>query len=481
MTPKKDSGAKPDQGSNESPFKWVKFLSWSSLLVILATSLALSIIIANSARGTLLEKQRQFALLLAENLNHQIFQRFTLPTILRFGRIELQQEEQYEQLAKVIEDTVHGLHVMELTIYDADRVVSYSTNQKLVGKKGLASDAVRRVLDSEQHSFEIISWISPVWAMFDWEMDAESVVMRTVYPLRTERTVFKGAPSGTLMGILEFTQDITGDYGAVINFQWLIIVASFVSSLIMFLILLTMIRYAGKINTQRMLEMHRLERDLLESERLAGMGRVVAGIAHEIRNPLGIIRSSAEHLSKRMSAGPDTTIAQAMLDEIKRLSQTVNDFLDYARPRQPKPVDVDVSRVLDQALVFLEHECRTRGVEVVRDYPDGLTVQGDKDLLYRAFYNIMANALQAMDGKGRVRVSGSTTDKGVELVFRDTGPGFDSGTVDKLADPFFSTKEHGTGLGLAITATILEGHKAEMTFGNHPDGGAVVTIAFTAN
>jgi len=477
MANSQDNKDNPLDGG-KSPFKWVKFLSWSSLLIILATSLVLSIVIANYARGTLLEKQRQFALLLAENVNHQVFQRFTLPTILRFGRIELQNEEQYEQLATVIKDTVHGQHVMQLTIYDADRMISFSTNQDLVGRPGLASEGVRRALDTGKHSFEIISWINPIWAMFDWEMDAESVVMRTVYPLRTERTVFKGAPSGTLMGILEFTQDITGDYGSVINFQWLVIVASFVSSLIMFLILLTMIRYAGKINTQRMLEMHRLERDLLESERLAGMGRVVAGIAHEIRNPLGIIRSSAEHLSKRMTAEADATIAQAMLDEIKRLSQTVNDFLDYARPRQPKPDEVNLSKVLDQVLVFLEHECRTRGVEVVRDFPGDLTVKGDKDLLYRAFYNIMANALQAMDGRGRVHVSGLAEDQGVTLSFRDTGPGFDAQSLDKLADPFFSTKEHGTGLGLAITSTILEGHKAEMAFENHPGGGAVVSILF---
>jgi signal transduction histidine kinase len=214
--------------------------------------------------------------------------------------------------------------------------------------------------------------------------------MRTVYPLKTERSLYPGGPSGQPMGILEFSQDITDDYRAAINFQWVIIAISFTSSFFLFLLLLLFIRRADAMNLQRMERTQKLERELLQAERLASMGRVVAGIAHEIRNPLGIIQSSAEMLLKKARAenSPRVTLLQVMFDEIRRLSQTVTDFLDYARPKKPRREDVDLALLLDQACTFLEHEFTGKGVTLARDYPEALRVTGDKDLLYRAMYNI---------------------------------------------------------------------------------------------
>jgi len=465
------------------PFKLVKFLSWSSLVLILATSLLMSVVMANSARETLLSKQRVFAQLLAENLNHQIFQRFTVPTVLAFGRIELQRDEQYKQLDKVIDDTIHAQHVMELRIYDIDRMVAYSTNPDIIARTDMASNSVQKALDTHEHNFEIISRVSPLWAMFNIDMDPESVVMRMVYPLMTERSLFPGGPSGQLMGILEFTQDITADYRAAINFQWLIIAISFTSSSFLFLLLLLFIRKADAMNLQRVQRTQKLERDLLQAERLASMGRVVAGIAHEIRNPLGIIQSSAELLLKKAQQEQSSrvNILQVMFDEIKRLSQTVNDFLDYARPKKPRREAVDLALLLEQAGTFLEHEFNGKGVGLAKEYPTTMPVKGDKDLLYRALYNIMVNAMQAMDGGGTLYIRGTVSQEHVVLSFIDSGPGFTDEVAAKLADPFFTTKDTGTGLGLAIVANILDSHGAELTFANAEQGGAQVTITFPTN
>ena len=125
---------------------------------------------------------------------------------------------------------------------------------------------------------------------------------------------------------------------------------------------------------------------------------MVAGIAHEIRNPLGIIRSTAELLLKRSkdTDGVNAKLLSAIFDESKRLSKTVGDFLDYARPKAPKQEKVDLAVVLDQALMFLETKCEEQGVAIIRDYAPGLVVLGDKDLLYRAVYNILSNALESM-------------------------------------------------------------------------------------
>lgn len=462
------------------PFKLAKFLSWSSLVLILATSLFMSIFIANSAREKLLAKQREFSTLLAENLNHQIFQRFTLPTALRYGYIELSNKEQYKRMDTVVSDTIHGQHVMELRIYDLDKIVAYSTDNEKVGRADLGGAAVQAAIDTEKHSFEILTEVSALWAMFRFDMEPGTVVMRMVYPIKTERGIIPGSSGGQVTGILEFTQDITDDYKAAVNFQWVIITISFISSLILFLLLLLFIRRADDINAKRVLRMRELESDLHQAEKLASMGRVVAGIAHEIRNPLGIIQSSAELLKKKLEAedSKQTRIVGVMFDEIKRLSQTVNDFLDYARPKKPNRVDADLAMIIDQAREFLKHEGKLTGVEIVSDYPSPMVVPGDPDLLYRALYNIIGNAMQAMEGGGTLTISGEVRRDGVTLTFADTGPGIPADIIGKLTDPFFTTKDHGTGLGLAIVANIIDSHGGSLEFANAEQGGAVVTINF---
>jgi two-component system, NtrC family, sensor histidine kinase HydH len=105
-------------------------------------------------------------------------------------------------------------------------------------------------------------------------------------------------------------------------------------------------------------------------------------------------------------------------------------------------------------------------------------VLGDKDLIYRAVYNVLANALQAMHSEGKIRISVETSEDHLTLVVRDSGPGIDQGVKDKLVDPFFTTKETGTGLGLSIVNSIMLSHDGRLHIDNHPQGGAVVRMTF---
>lgn len=462
------------------PFQPVKFLSWTSLLLILAVNLVLSVFIANQSRQAMLEKNREFSLLLAENLNHQIFQRFTLPTVIGFGRIELKMPAQYERLDQIVLSTIHSFHVLEVRIYDFELEVAYSTNTDLVGSKDAAGKAVQEALEPGLHNFELISRISPWWALLKLQLEPESFVMRTTYPLRAERGFDPATGPGPIMGALEFTQDITEDYEAVLFFQVLILGASFASSLILFSVLYLIIRRAGLTITKRAEEKERLERELHQNEKLASMGRTVASIAHEIRNPLGIIRGTAELLLKRAQAkgDPQTKLLGAIYDESKRLSQTVNDFLDYARPRAPQKSEVDLTQVVDQVLAFWEREMADQNVRVIRDQTSESIVLGDKDLIYRAVYNVLANALQSMQGPGEIRISVESASKHLTLAVHDSGPGIDMGIKDKLPDPFFTTKESGTGLGLSIVQSIMLSHNGQLHIDNHPQGGAVVRMTF---
>lgn len=462
---------------------FARLLPWSSLILILGYGLLLSLLISNMTKQTALQQQQDYALLLARNLNHQIYRRFILPTIVGYGHVELKDEVQYARLEQVIQITIHGLNIQQVRIYDLDRVVSYCTDRELVGKENLAGVAVLAALNDGKHTFDLTTAGYGTWDIF--EAMPGSVILKTTYPLRAERDLSSEGLEGPIIGILEITQDITGTYQPIIRYQWIIIIVTLVSSMALFLLLFIIMRQVERMNAERAAEREQLERELHQSEKLASIGRMVAGIAHEIRNPLGIIRSSSELLLSKMSKEDkenrnnlNARILEAIHDESKRLSQTVHDFLDYARPKQPKQETVDLGKVLDQALLFLESEFAKRGVKVAKSYQHGLNILGDKDFLYRAVYNIFTNSLQAIDTGGFLSVASEVRDGRIRLTFEDSGTGFDPQVMEKLFDPFFTTKDNGTGLGLTILQNIVNSHQGEVELSNREEGGARVSLIF---
>jgi signal transduction histidine kinase len=441
----------------------------------------MSVFMTNYAKSALLKKNTAFAQLLAENLNHQIYRRFTLPVVLGFGRVELKRKDQYERLEQVIESPIHSFHVLDLRIYDEQSEVAYSTNVDQVGSSDLAGKEVAEAIEKGERNFVLQNNLKPWDVVFAFDLQPGDVIMRTVHPLRAERDLrFRDQP-GPLLGVLEFTQDITSDYETVLHLQRLIILTTFLGSAALYALIFFLIRKADRVLDERLKDKERLEKELQQNEKLASMGRMVASIAHEIRNPLGIIRSSSELLLKREKSqgGANASILEAIFHESKRLSQTVNDFLDYARPRQPSLEDVDLEKVVRHAVGFLTQEGQEHGVSVESTLPPGYMVQGDRDLLYRGFYNLISNAIQACEGGGRVSVAPVCHDGQTGVLIRDTGPGFDAKQLDRYIEPFFTTKEKGTGLGLAITNSIFQIHGAELTLRNAENGGAEVIVVFS--
>lgn len=241
---------------------------------------------------------------------------------------------------------------------------------------------------------------------------------------------------------------------------------------------MAVIRRADIINEQRMKERQQFEKELNQSEKLASIGRMVSGVAHEIRNPLGIIRSSAELLLKRMkdSDPVNVKILGAIHEETKRLSRTVSDFLDYARPRKIAMHALDPADLFDKIYMFLESKCRESSIELKCDYMHGYKVCADEDLLYRAFYNLIGNAMQAVETDGHIAVFIEEGKGGINVIVSDSGPGFSAEIIEKVKDPFFTTKDNGTGLGLAIVTNIVESHNGKLRIGNNPEGGARLEI-----
>ncbi len=463
------------------PFQLVKFLSVSTLVLILGSSLVLSMFMSNYAKSALLKKNTAFAQLLAENLNHQIYRRFTLPVVLGFGRVELKRRDQYERLEQVIESTTHSFHVLNLRIYDEGQEVAYSTKAEEVGSSDLGGPALQAAIQEGQRTFDLQNRLSLLDVLFTFSLEAGDVVLRTVYPLRAERDLRFREQPGPLLGVLEFSQDITSDYETVLHLQRLIILTTFLGSATLYALIFFMIRRADRVLDERVRDKERLERELVQNEKLASMGRMVASIAHEIRNPLGIIRSSAELLLKKEQAAdsPKVKILEAIFHEAKRLSQTVNDFLDYARPRQPALEDVNLEKVIRHAVTFLTQEGQEHRVRVACQLPATFMVQGDKDLLYRGFYNLISNAIQACGQEGEVSILPACHDGRKAVLIRDSGQGFDVNLLDRYLEPFFTTKESGTGLGLAIANSIFQSHGADLILRNASQGGAEALVVFS--
>ncbi|BCS89693.1 sensor histidine kinase [Pseudodesulfovibrio sediminis] len=461
------------------PLQFVKVISWTLLVIILSFSLLLSLFISKYAEQTLLEKQEEFALLLAENVSHQLFTRFVIPTVVKYGAIRLRNKEQAAVMDQVIQSTVHSFHVTTLRIYDADGNITYSLDKDEVGKKGTAEYMVTKTWETKDFSAEILANTSKIASMFRITLEPGSMMLRAYSPLRAERSL-TNMSENPIMGILEFQQDISDDYLAMINFERLIIAFSLITSLVLFFLVLTVLRRAERLSNRQLRETEKLIFELQQQEKLAGMGRMVAGVAHEIRNPLGIICSSSELILKkaRKEESSHTRILEALHEEAKRLSRTVSEFLDYARPKKPAMREVDVARILEQVTVFMEPECEKLGVTVDTELTENMTVLGDKDLLYRAFYNLVANALQAMNGKGELHIRAARGEEGLHITLHDTGPGFSPEHLDQVRDPFFTTKDSGTGLGLALVSTIFESHGIEMHLSNGEEGGARVDVIF---
>ena len=208
-----------------------------------------------------------------------------------------------------------------------------------------------------------------------------------------------------------------------------------------------------KANTER----QHAQEQLLKAEKLAEIGALAAGIAHEIRNPLAGIRGAIEVLRENhVDSELQRPIMTEILERVDRLNTAVQDLLEYAKPMSPHKTRLQLRDVLDGTLSTLHHDPRLRGVEILKDYRQVVDVETDLSILERVFVNIILNAAQAMNSAGTLQIA--IHDSGTEAVvsFRDTGPGIEQAVLGKIFSPFFTTRSEGSGLGLALCKKYIE-------------------------
>lgn len=221
-------------------------------------------------------------------------------------------------------------------------------------------------------------------------------------------------------------------------------------------------------------ELRRLEREVRLRDRLAAVGRLAAGIAHEIRNPLASIAGSIKMLSHIAPFNDDQkTLAEIITRESSRLNDIITDFLAYSREKSYKFCRQDMVTLLEDTLVLMENRSQSRQWKIVRHYETHEAFAAvDGDRMKQVFWNLLSNAVRAIEGKGTITVSIRPHFEYWRLSIADTGPGVPAQLADKIFEPFQSQFEGGTGLGLAIVYQIVQAHGAKIWVQGAPGGGA---------
>src|SRR5580704_4529561 len=221
------------------------------------------------------------------------------------------------------------------------------------------------------------------------------------------------------------------------------------------------------------------EAAMRRSERLAALGQLSAGLAHELRNPLGTIRASAEMLARSLTAENEVAreVAGFISTEVDRTNLLVTRFLDFARPLQLRIAPVDLTRVLDSSVEHLERSSPHYDVAVYKNYaPEIGQLPLDADLMERVFYNLLLNAAQATPAGGAITIKTRLAGDIAEIAVIDRGSGIAPKDLESIFNPFFTTKPEGVGLGLAIVSKIVDEHGGNMAVKSETKKGSVSCV-----
>lgn len=227
-----------------------------------------------------------------------------------------------------------------------------------------------------------------------------------------------------------------------------------------------------------------IEEQLRRAEKLSTLGEMAAVLAHEIRNPLGSIRGTAEILKDDYKPGdPKHEFIEIQIKETQRLNRVVEDFLHMARPQPADMRQCPVQEELETIATLVSNDARERQIKLVLQPPSApVVIRADREKLRQAFLNIIINALQATPPGGSVIISTVVHQAtSCAICFRDSGPGIDAETLGRIFEPFFTTKPDGTGLGLAITRKLIVSHGGTMLVESEVGRGTTVTVRLPMN
>jgi len=455
------------------PFRLVKFFTFSSLAIMLTATIVISALNAHWVRNILLEKSEEYASLLVENLNHQVISRFMLPVLIKYGEIRLRKKEQFLLMDKVVRSTLHSFNVEMVSIYDENNIISYSFDKDIIGQKNAGGVHYEKAMKKEATS-RLLQQGNFLELLFWFPQETKIV---TFAPLRAEKQI-SPALAGPVMGVVEIVRDVSADYKKIFKLQGLVIGSCVIVMGILFLVLRFVVKHGEKIIEQRAEERLKLEEKLRQAEHLSAIGEMTAGVSHEIRNPLGIIKSSAQLLKNKMvKLDARSNIPDIIVEESGRLDNIITDFLNFAKPRIPDLRPCMVEDIIEKNLVYLTPQIEEKNFNIAKEISQNLPeIMADSAMLYQAFLNILINAFQSLEENGCLTIKVVSSSGNIVINFIDNGEGIKEDILKKIWTPFFTSKDCGTGLGLGIVKNIIEAHNGTITISNAKPNGTNVEI-----
>ncbi|MGB5107046.1 MAG: ATP-binding protein [Candidatus Zixiibacteriota bacterium] len=216
---------------------------------------------------------------------------------------------------------------------------------------------------------------------------------------------------------------------------------------------------------------------LERSQKLSLVGQVAAGVAHELKNPLASIKGAVEIISDETTNENDRAeFKNILFREIKRMDGTVTEFLEFARPKPTRIEEIDLSTLLQSSLRQLEAQVSREHIQIAENIEPAILIPGDREKLHQLILNIMLNAMQASKSGDTVVVNLASSNDHVELSIKDNGEGISSENLERIFEPFYTTRATGSGLGLAIVKSIVDAHRGAIDITSESGKGASVVV-----
>ena len=227
----------------------------------------------------------------------------------------------------------------------------------------------------------------------------------------------------------------------------------------------------------------RLEEELMRSERLVALGRLVTGVAHELRNPLGIVKATVQVMEGEFKTQQGLKeYTDVICEQIDRGNNVIKELLDFGRPSKPIVSPTELNGLLESVLTFTYPMLRQNKIELEKCFESNLPlVNLDKDRIKQVFVNLIINAIQAMEGGGKLIIKSIVNEETIEVNFIDSGSGIEANDLPQVFDPFYTTRDDGAGLGLSISYQIIYMHKGKIWVSETSPKGTTLAVSIPKN
>lgn len=496
-------------------FNLILYYTITSFAAIGIISLVVGWVFPHRESRELTKRSEEYARYFITHLNYEIYREFLIPTLRKDKQIDLENNrKQFRKLDKIIRKNLYGLHIKKLYLYDMEGHIIYSTVPEHVGftlNRGENKKLDSAICGIPASALRLAGTIDSKGSY------VEEALLESYYPIYDMQ---KGElEKDRQTGVMEIYQDMSGLKKQVAKAQKkaIIITGSAMGALFfaLFLIVLKAARIIS-VRTRQLIDArdtleHKVEertreirkaykelqdtqRKLIQSEKLASIGTLATGLAHEINNPLASVAGCAEGLIERLKillreGNQDSKkelkifpeYLKIICDETYRCKSIISNLLNFARHSEPKFERIDIHSLIYDTLSVIQYQFQSKRQKIQLNLSEeACNVIGDPQQLKQVFLNLIINSIHATESGGDIYLSTSKKQTYVQIIFRDSGVGIKQEHLDKIFDPFFTTKStgSGTGLGLAICYGIIDVHNGRIeAFSEGPGKGATFTIS----